>query len=203
MITVSEALDHLFALARPLGAETVPLLQASGRILAVDLQATRDQPPFAATRDANGRITAVNINPPDGIAGQIVRQIEPGVDMVVNVPGDAALSDAFTTLVDLRDALLADPYSQPDVSDKLSDLKDQQDTVLDIQAAVGTKMRRLDSAVDRMENNELGMRELLSKAEDADMAEVVTELQQQQYIYQTALAVNGQVLRTSLLDFIR
>ena len=49
MITVSEALDHLFALARPLGAETVPLLQASGRILAVDLQATRDQPPFAAS----------------------------------------------------------------------------------------------------------------------------------------------------------
>ncbi len=49
MITVTEALDQLFALARPLRAETVPLLQASGRVLAADLQALRDQPPFAAS----------------------------------------------------------------------------------------------------------------------------------------------------------
>ena len=46
MISVAEALDQLFALARPLGVETVPLLQAHGRVLAEDVAATRDQPPF-------------------------------------------------------------------------------------------------------------------------------------------------------------
>ncbi len=46
MISVAEALDHLFKLARPLGVETVPLLQAHRRVLARDVAATRNQPPF-------------------------------------------------------------------------------------------------------------------------------------------------------------
>lgn len=161
-----------------------------------------DQPAFT-TIPPTGQITSVIVNPPDGISGQITREIEPGVDMVVNVPGDSVFTDAFDTLIALRNDLVATPFSQQDISDKIADLKNAQDTILDVQAAVGTKMRRIDSAVERMENTQLGMEELLSKAEDADMAEVVTNLQQQQYIYQTALSVNGQVLRTSLLDFIR
>lgn len=46
MISVSEALEQLFALAQPLGVETVPLLQAHRRVLARDVAATRNQPPF-------------------------------------------------------------------------------------------------------------------------------------------------------------
>ena len=49
MITVEEALDHLFALISPLETEVVPLTQAVGRVLAEDAVATRDQPPFAAS----------------------------------------------------------------------------------------------------------------------------------------------------------
>ena len=48
MISVSEALNHLFALAQPLEAETVPLTQANGRVLAKPVAARRDQPPFSA-----------------------------------------------------------------------------------------------------------------------------------------------------------
>jgi len=49
MITVAEALEHLFALVSPLGTETVPLAQAAGRVLAKDAVAQRTQPPFAAS----------------------------------------------------------------------------------------------------------------------------------------------------------
>lgn len=49
MITVSEALDLLFAQARPTGVEEVPLLQALGRVLAHKVAAERDQPPFPAS----------------------------------------------------------------------------------------------------------------------------------------------------------
>ena len=49
MITVDEALDHLFSLVSPLDTETVPLAEAAGRVLARDALATRDQPPFAAS----------------------------------------------------------------------------------------------------------------------------------------------------------
>jgi len=49
MITVSQALDALFALAAPLGTEDVPLTEATGRVLARDVQARRRQPPFDAS----------------------------------------------------------------------------------------------------------------------------------------------------------
>jgi hypothetical protein len=49
MIPVEEALARIFALCPRLPAETVPLAQAAGRVLAEPVQARRDQPPFAAS----------------------------------------------------------------------------------------------------------------------------------------------------------
>ena len=49
MITVDEALEALFALVTPLPGEEVPLAGAVGRVLASDVAARRDQPPFAAS----------------------------------------------------------------------------------------------------------------------------------------------------------
>ncbi len=49
MISVEEARALLFDLVSPLPAETVPLAEAAGRILAENVTATRDQPPFAAS----------------------------------------------------------------------------------------------------------------------------------------------------------
>ncbi|MGJ8623600.1 MAG: molybdopterin molybdotransferase MoeA [Yoonia sp.] len=49
MMTVEAALDALFALVSPLKAEYVPLSQANGRVLAQDVTAARNQPPFAAS----------------------------------------------------------------------------------------------------------------------------------------------------------
>ncbi|MBR9842124.1 MAG: molybdopterin molybdotransferase MoeA [Rhodobacteraceae bacterium] len=49
MISVAEALDLLFALARPLEAEIVPLSAAHGRVLAAPVTARLTQPPFSAS----------------------------------------------------------------------------------------------------------------------------------------------------------
>ena len=49
MITVSEALDQLFALAPDMPVDHVPLLQAAGCVLGAAVTARRDQPPFAAS----------------------------------------------------------------------------------------------------------------------------------------------------------
>ncbi|QIE42613.1 molybdopterin molybdotransferase MoeA [Rhodobacteraceae bacterium SC52] len=50
MISVAQALDQIFALLTPLGSETVALRHASGRVLAADATARRDQPPFDASQ---------------------------------------------------------------------------------------------------------------------------------------------------------
>lgn len=49
MISVDQALAHCLALARPTGAEDVPLRDATGRVLRQDAVALRDQPPFDAS----------------------------------------------------------------------------------------------------------------------------------------------------------
>ncbi|NNE81269.1 MAG: molybdopterin molybdotransferase MoeA [Silicimonas sp.] len=49
MISVDEALGHVFSLADPMAAESVPLRLAAGRVLASPVSATRNQPPFRAS----------------------------------------------------------------------------------------------------------------------------------------------------------
>lgn len=49
MISVTQALDALFELAKPLGGQDVPLAQANGRVLLRDAVAQRTQPPFAGS----------------------------------------------------------------------------------------------------------------------------------------------------------
>ncbi|SMH58012.1 gephyrin-like molybdotransferase Glp [Maritimibacter sp. HL-12] len=63
MITVSEALDHLFALAAPLGTERVALADAAGRVLAEPVVAARNQPPFAASAMDGYALKGVEADP--------------------------------------------------------------------------------------------------------------------------------------------
>ena len=49
MISVAAGLEALFELTPRLAAETVSLREAAGRVLAQDVVATRDQPPFPAS----------------------------------------------------------------------------------------------------------------------------------------------------------
>ena len=49
MISVEEALARVFDLFNPLDIEDVPIAQAMGRVLAKDVKATHNQPPFAGS----------------------------------------------------------------------------------------------------------------------------------------------------------
>lgn len=63
MITVTQALDAIFDLVAPLPSETVPLVQAAGRVLAQPVTATRLQPPFAASAMDGYALNGVEADP--------------------------------------------------------------------------------------------------------------------------------------------
>ncbi len=88
MISVSEALDRLFTLISPLDVEEVPLAEAAGRILARDVAASRDQPPFSASAM-------------DGYA--IAETPAPGA--VLSVIGEAAAGHGFGGTVGTGEAV--------------------------------------------------------------------------------------------------
>lgn len=63
MISVSDALGHVFALASPVGTETVALAEAAGRVLAEPVVARRAQPPFAASAMDGFAVRAADLKP--------------------------------------------------------------------------------------------------------------------------------------------
>jgi flagellar hook-associated protein 3 FlgL len=55
----------------------------------------------------------------------------------------------------------------------------------------------------RMDELEVGLRELLSVREDVDIAEVVVRLQTEENVYRAALAAGARLIQSSLVDFLR
>ena len=83
MISVSDALSHLFDLVTATEVEAVPLRQAAGRVLARDVVATRTQPPFAAS----------------SMDGYALCQTEVEPDAMFKVIGEAAAGHRFDGVV--------------------------------------------------------------------------------------------------------
>jgi len=79
MISVAEAQAALFRLARPLSMEELPLIEASGRVLACEVRATRDQPPFAAS----------------SMDGYAINRVEAELHAQFKVIGEAAAGHRF------------------------------------------------------------------------------------------------------------
>ncbi|WP_281856202.1 molybdopterin molybdotransferase MoeA [Litoreibacter halocynthiae] len=61
MISVSDALAAVLKLGSPVDVELVPLIDADGRVLAQDVAATRDQPPFSASAMDGYAISTVDV----------------------------------------------------------------------------------------------------------------------------------------------
>jgi len=155
--------------------------------------------PFEAVKTGSVT-TAVTYN---GDNGAMLREVEPGTNIAINTPGSPLLGQVFDKLIELRDKLQAAPFSTSDVGAVGEDLKTQMNQILNQQATIGTKMRRLQTTADRVQAGQTGLKSLLSNAEDADMSKVVSNLQQQEFVYRTALAVNAKVINVSLLDYLR
>jgi len=89
MISVDEALAHLFSLVAPLEREPVPLQEAVGRILAEPATARRDQPPFPAS----------------AMDGYAVRSDDASSGARLDVIGEAAAGHGFTGNVQIGQAV--------------------------------------------------------------------------------------------------
>ncbi|WP_281994568.1 molybdopterin molybdotransferase MoeA [Ruegeria faecimaris] len=63
MITVESARAQLFDLVNTLPSETAPLMDAAGRVLAEDVAATRDQPPFASSSMDGYAVKSTEVEP--------------------------------------------------------------------------------------------------------------------------------------------
>ena len=84
MISVAQALDHIFDLVPTTGCETVELASSSGRVLAETVEATRDQPPYATS----------------AMDGYAVLENDVQTGSVLNVIGESAAGRPFPGCVE-------------------------------------------------------------------------------------------------------
>jgi flagellar hook-associated protein 3 FlgL len=175
--------------------------QLTGRYLFGGFKTTT--PAFTATTNANGQVTAVTYN---GDSNALLQNIDNGVNVPVNVTGDEFEPAAqpppgiFTTLIALRDELAAGTVPSDTVFQNL-DLVMQR--INDLRARVGATLNRVDQTADRLGQVRVSVTELLSKAEDLDMAEAIMVFNTQQAVFQAALGTAARVIQPSLLDFLR
>lgn len=145
----------------------------------------------------------------------IMYQFAAGVTIPINVTGDAVFGAAnpqppadpttpdnlFTVLGGLQTAFSAGDQKQ--VQNLLGQLGSRMDKILNVRAEVGARSNRIDLMDARIKDLDVNLTELDSKIEDADMAEIITKLQEDQNVYQASLSIGAKIIQPSLLDYIR
>jgi flagellar hook-associated protein 3 FlgL len=164
--------------------------------------------PYDSTENKTDPLIPTN----DAYAGDTanqLREIGPGVTMVVNVHGDEVLGGAPGATGDMLGTLrdIATHLRSGDTkalgTDDLKNVQGQIDNLLSVQARVGAGMNRLETAASRLAEIEESTTSMLSNTEDADMAETLINFSTQQAVYQSALNAGARIVQSSLLDFLR
>ena len=179
------------------GLQTVNLSYAGQHIFAGTNTGTA---PFTATRDASGQITGVTY-----AGSATAAEFHIGENSKLSPYNDPAsnqkLGDFMNNLVAMRDALSSG--STASVQSAQTGLQTSEDAILGSITNVATTQTRLEG--DRAQNSARfsDLEQSTSKLTDADLSQTVVKLTQTQTAYQAALQVGAQVMRVSLLDYLR
>ncbi len=153
-------------------------------------------PPFVP--DVPGQPSAVSFN---GDGGQVMREIGDGERLPVNLDGEAVFGGIFEELISFRDALRAN--DQEAVGASATSLGGALDDVLTFRGEIGSRVRRVEFAEQRLEDEHIRLQVLLGELEEADLTHEIMELQMREVAFRSALASAGNALNLTLLDFLR
>ena len=159
-----------------------------------------DTPPFTATRDASGNVTGVTYvgatDSPEFNVGENAK-----ISSFTSATTNQQFGDFVNNLVAMRDALKSGSTAAVQAAQPA--LTASEDHILGSVATIGTTQTRLEGNRTQMESRFTELEELTSKDTDADLSNTIVKLSQAQTAYQAALQVGAQVLRVSLLDYLR
>lgn len=143
----------------------------------------------------------------DTDTGTIRFEIGVGVKIGVNVTGNQVFGsaadgdNAFKVLQDFQNALAAGDTSQ--ISTLIGSIDSRLNKVLNVRSDIGAKSNRIDLASNRLKDINTNLQNLQSKTEDADVAEVITNLKMSENVYQASLSTGAQIIRPSLVDYLK
>lgn len=158
-----------------------------------------DTTPYNVVRDASGNITSVTFG---GTAATAEFQISDGARLSPypssQVSGEVL--DFLNNLVSLRDAFTAG--SAPGVKAQAATMQTSEDALINAMSGMGAMQSRIELETAQNRTRYSSLAEQISREADADLAQTVVELTQNQRAYEAALMSAGRVLDRSLLDYI-
>jgi flagellar hook-associated protein 3 FlgL len=156
--------------------------------------------PYVVTRDADGDITDVVATA--GIEVPVTRMVgEAATEFPITGPGvftDGG--DIFDTLIDLRDAILADDDAEVLLAQ--GELDGEESHVAAEVGRLGGFLQRVQRTVENLSSREIGYEEIRSEAMDTDVAASVMELTNAETFYQAALQMSARVSQLNLMSFL-
>ncbi|QDS37394.1 flagellar hook-associated protein FlgL [Brevibacillus brevis] len=84
-----------------------------------------------------------------------------------------------------------------------SKMDQQFDKLLAERASLGASVNRVELIAERLKTQEVSISELMSRNEDANMAEVMTNIKTQESVHSAALGSGARIIQPTLLDFLR
>jgi len=138
----------------------------------------------------------------NGDGGAMMRTLGRDSTITVNIPGSNLFLTIFDTLIALRQNLL-DGNQGEISSQRLPELDQSLEAVSCNRGEIGAKINRLEDTGRRYATVQLHLSGVLSKAEDLDFAEAITELSGEETVYRAALAAAAKITQYSFLDYMK
>jgi flagellar hook-associated protein 3 FlgL len=135
------------------------------------------------------------------VARGVIVQVNMHAREIFGENDDANSDNIFAVMERIIDALGAHDPEQ--VGAELGALDARMDKILQAWAVVGARYNRMELMNNRLQDDKLNVTTLLSKTEDADLAEVIINLKTEENIYRSSLAAGARIIQPSLLDFLR
>lgn len=118
----------------------------------------------------------------------------------VSTNSASQMIEVFNQLIDDLQAPGGDTAG---ISSGIARLDIQLDNANAARAEIGVKTNRLDLTINRINDNTINLKDLLSKNEDADIAEVIMNLKMQENVYKASLSGGARIIQPTLMDFLR
>jgi flagellar hook-associated protein 3 FlgL len=146
------------------------------------------------------------INPYAGSTSQMAVDVGDGRSITVAFDGDAiAKGSASAHVFDVLDALITAVSGGNDaaISTGITELKAAFTRASTAQSLIGNDMQQIDSQKLRLQQMKLSGTERISKLEDANLAEAITNMSNADAAYRAALGAVSTATRVSLLDYLK
>ena len=115
-------------------------------------------------------------------------------------PTGTAFTDDPTTATN---ALTANQKIQNAISSALGNLDGNLDNITALRSDLGARVNRVTAISSQLDTTSTNLQQSLSNVQDADMAKTIMNFQNQQNVFNAALASGSQIIQQSLVNFMK